>query len=268
MKKAISVNSEDIFNHLKVSCQLPNILESIITCKIIESKAAEIGLTINLKELQKASDNFRLSQQLQTIQDTEIWLQKHHLSLDDFEKLIYTNVLSQKLVEHLFSDRVEAHFYQHQLDYAGAAIYEVLLNDEDIAIELYCALEEEEISFHEVARQYIKKPDLRRAGGYRGILSRRELPAEISHAVFATNPPKLLKPITTSTGIYLILVEEIIQPKFNEQIRKQILGELFSQWLQTQMKDVEIEIDLNGEQIPLSNGKAKMTLPNGRMSRD
>ncbi|MDJ0532289.1 MAG: peptidylprolyl isomerase [Xenococcaceae cyanobacterium MO_207.B15] len=265
MKKAISVNSEDIFNHLKVSCQFPSILESIITCKIIESKAAEIGLTINLKELQKASDNFRLSQQLQTIQDTEIWLQKHHLSLDDFEKLIYTNVLSQKLVEHLFSDRVEAHFYQHQLDYAGAAIYEVLLNDEDIAIELYCALEEEEISFHEVARQYIKEPDLRRAGGYRGILSRRELPAEISHAVFAAHPPKLLKPITTSTGIYLILVEEIIQPQFNEQIRKQILGELFSQWLQRQMKDVEIEMDLNGEEIELYNGKANKEFSNGSM---
>ena len=247
MKKAISLSSEDIFNHLKVSCQLPTTLESIITCKIVESKAKEIGLTVNQKELQQASDNFRLSQQLHTIQDTEIWLQKHHLSLDDFENLIYTNVLSKKLVEHLFGDRVEAHFYQHQLDYAGAAIYEVLLDDEDIAIELYCALKDEEISFQEVARQYINEPSLRRAGGYRGILSRRELPAEVSHAVFSANPPKLLKPITTSRGIYFILVEEIIQPKFNEQIRKQILDELFSQWLQRQMKDVEIEIALGGD---------------------
>lgn len=265
MKITISVSSEDIFNHLKVSCQLPEILESMIICKIVESKAAEIDFKISLKELQQASDNFRLSQQLHTIEDTEIWLQKHHLSLDDFEKLIYTNVVSQKLVEHLFGDRVEAYFYQHQLDYAGAAIYEVLLDDEDIAIELYCALEEEEISFHEVARQYIKEPDLRRAGGYRGILNRRELPAEISHAVFAANPPKLLKPITTSRGIYLIFVEEIIQPKFNEQIRKQILGDLFAQWLERQMKDLEIEIDSNGEQIALSNGQANKALSNGSM---
>ncbi len=165
MKKSISVSCEDIFNHLTVSCQLPTILESIITCKIVESKTAEIGFTVNAEELQQASDNFRLSQQLRTIQDTKIWLQKHHLSLDDFENLIYTNVLSKKLVEHLFGDRVEAYFYQHKLDYAGVAIYEVLLDDEDIAIELYCALEDGEISFHEVARQYIKQPSLRRAGG-------------------------------------------------------------------------------------------------------
>ena len=263
MKKAISVSSEDIFNHLKVSCQLPTILETILTCKIVESKAIEAGFTINTKDLQQAADDFRLSQQLRTIEDTEIWLQKHHLSLDDFEKLIYTNLLSKKLVEHLFGDRVEAYFYQHQLDYAGAAIYEVLLDDEDTAIELYCALEDQEISFHEVARQYIKQPSLRRAGGYRGILSRRELPAEISHAVFSANPPTLLKPILTSTGVHLILVEEIIQPKFNAQIRKQILDELFSQWLQRQKKEVEIEIEVNAEQIPLSNGKAKMALSNG-----
>lgn len=263
MKKTISVSREDIFNHLKVSCQLPSTLESIITCKIIESKAADIGLTVNMEELQQASDNFRLSQQLRTIQDTKIWLQKHHLSLDDFENLIYTNVLSKKLVEHLFSDLVEAYFYQHQLDYAGAAIYEVLLDDEDIAIELYCALEDGEIGFHEVARQYIKQPSLRRAGGYLGILGRRELKAEISQAVFAANPPKLLKPITTSTGIHLILVEEIIQPEFNEQIRKQILGELFSQWLQKQMREINIETNLNANQIPLSQGKAEMALQNG-----
>ena len=256
MKKAISVSSEDIFNHLKVSCQLPTILEGVITCKIIENKAAEIGLTVDTEELQKAADNFRMSQKLRTIQDTQIWLQQNHLSLDDFETLIYTNLLSRKLVEHLFGDRIEAHFYQNQLDYAGAAIYEVLLDDEDIAIELYCALEDGEISFHEVARQYITQPSLRRSGGYRGILSRRELRPEISHAVFAANPPELLKPIITSNGIYLILVEEIIQPELNEQISTQILGELFSRWLQQQREEVEILPNFNSRSILSANGTA------------
>lgn len=258
MSKAININREDIFNHLKISCQLPTILEGVVTCKVIEHKAAEIGITVNTEDIQQAADNFRLTQRLRTIQDTQAWLQKHHLSLDDFEHLIYTNIVSKKLVEHLFDDRVEAWFYQHQLDYAGAAMYEVFLDDKDMAMELYCALREGEISFHEIARQYITEPSLRRSGGYRGIVNRKELKSEVSRAVFAANPPEFLKPIISSTGIHLILVEEIIQPELDDQIRKQILGDLFSQWLKQQTEKLEIRTNL-APTIPLSLNNKVLT---------
>jgi parvulin-like peptidyl-prolyl isomerase len=258
MNKSIDINREDIFDHLKISCQLPTILEGVITCKVIEHKAAEIGITVNTEDIQQAADNFRLTQRLRNIQDTHAWLQKHHLSLDDFERLIHTNIVSRKLVEHLFGDRVEAWFYQHQLDYAGAAIYEVFLDDQDIAMELYCALREGEISFHEIARQYIAEPSLRRSGGYRGIVSRKELKSQVSRAVFAANPPEFLKPIITTTGIHVILVEEIIQPKLDEQIRKQILGDLFSQWLKQQTEKLEIRINLDLK-TPLSFNSKVLT---------
>ena len=54
-----------------------------------------------------------------------------------------------------------------------------------------------------------------------------------------------MKPIITSTGIHLILVEEVIQPRLDEQIRKQILGDLFSQWLKQQTEKLEIRINLD-----------------------
>ncbi|AFZ35753.1 hypothetical protein Sta7437_2205 [Stanieria cyanosphaera PCC 7437] len=249
MNKAINICREDIFEHLKLSCQLSKILEGVMTCKIIQAKVTELGITLNSEELQQAADNFRLNQQLHTIEDTQAWLQRHHLSIDDFEYLIYTNTISRKLVEHLFGDRVEPFFYENQLNYAGVAMYEVILDDEDLAIELFFALQEGEINFQEIARQYTTQPSLRRSGGYRGIVSRRELKPEISAAVFAANPPQLLKPIITSYGVHLILVEEIIQPQLNEQLRIQILGDFFANWLKQQIEEAEIIIDLNNDNL-------------------
>lgn len=243
MKKEISVTSKDIFNRLRSSCQLPNIIEEVIAYKIIQDKAAEMGIKVSTDELQKAADDFRLAQQLSNVKNTQIWLQKHYLSLDDFENLIYIDIVSKKLIQTLFSDAVEPWFYQNRIDYVGAVIYEVFLDDRDVAMELFCALKEGEISFHEVARQYITQPALRRAGGYRGVVTRPELQSEISSAVFAANPPEFLKPIITSTGVHLILVEEIIEPELNEQMRTQILGELFSRWLKQQVQDLEIKTD-------------------------
>lgn len=46
---------------------------------------------------------------------------------------------------------------------------------------------------------------------------------------------EVLKPIVTSKGVHLILVEEIIQPELDDKLRFQILSDLFSGWLKHQI---------------------------------
>jgi hypothetical protein len=244
MQKVITISRDELLHHIKISCRIPTFIESIVTAKIITSAAETADIQVEPAELQQAADNFRLANNLLQADDTWLWLQKHHLSLDDFETLVYTNALAEKLAQHLFADKVEPWFYKHQLDYAGAVMYEIVFKDEDLALELFYALQEGEVDFPEVARQHIQDPTLRRCWGYRGIVRRGELKPEISAAVFASTPPQILKPIVASKGVHLILVEEIIQPQLSEQLQAQILSELFSDWLQQQSKQVEIVIHL------------------------
>jgi parvulin-like peptidyl-prolyl isomerase len=171
-------------------------------------------------------------------------LQQHLLSLDDFEYLLHIQALSEKLAEHLFADRVESHFYGNRLDYAGVVMYEVVLEDKDLAMELFYELQEGEITFQQIARKYVRDLSLRRAGGYRGIVRRSELKPEVSAAVFTARPPQLLEPIKTSRGFHLIVVEEIIQPKLDEQLQAQIINNLFSMWLKQQINEAQISVDL------------------------
>jgi parvulin-like peptidyl-prolyl isomerase len=245
MSKVLTVSREEILHQIKLSCQIPSVIEGIATRKILASTAAEVGIKVEPEELQIAADNIRLINNLRRTDDTWLWLQKHNLSLDEFEELVYTIVVSSKLAEHLFDDKVEPFFVEHQLEYAQAVIYEVILGDEDLAMELFYAVTEGEISFPELAHQYIQDTELRRTGGYRGTLSRKALRPEISAAVFAATPPQILKPIVTSKGVHLIWVEELIQPRLDELIRYKILSDLFSEWLKRQIEQFEIEIDLN-----------------------
>lgn len=247
MQRNISVSREEIFHQVKLSGQIPKLIEGVVTRKIIESAAAEADIKVEVEELQEAADIFRLAGQLHSTDDTWSWLKTNLLSLDDFEELIQINVLSQKLAEHLFEEQVESFFYENQLDYAGVVMYEVVLEDGDLAMELFYALSEGEVSFHEIARQYIQDLSLRRAGGYRGIMRRKDLRPEISSTVFAATPPQILKPIVTSKGKHLIWVEEIIQPQLDEELRDQILSYLFSEWLKQQIEQVKIAIPLPEE---------------------
>lgn len=243
MSKVINISQNEILHQIKLSCQIPTLVEGILTRKIVTSTAQEQGILAEPAELQQAADSFRLTNALANANETWLWLQKHSLSLDEFEALIYISVLSSKLAQHLFAQRVESFFVEHHLDYTQVVMYEIVLDDEDLALELFYAIAEGEMSFSEAARQYIQDKELSRCGGYRGRLHRSNLKPEIAVAVFSATPPQLLKPIVTSGGVHLILVEEFIQLQLDEQLRYKILWDLFSQWLKLQLEQFEVEID-------------------------
>ena len=245
MSQVIVISAEDILHQAQLALQIPTLIQGIVQRKIIATAAEEAGITIQTEDLQEAADRFRLLNKLESSEATWTWLQKYSLTLDDFEELVQLTLLSNKLAQHLFGDKVEPYFYENQLNYAGVVMYEVILDNEDLAMELYYGLIEEEISFSEVSHQYIQDKELRRCGGYLGTLSRQDLKPEIAAAVFASCPPQILKPVTTSKGVHLISVEEIIQPQLDDLLKAKILSSLFTQWLTKQAEQVKITINIS-----------------------
>nr|AVH79566.1 PpiC-type peptidyl-prolyl cis-transl isomerase [Nostoc sp. PCC 9448] len=245
MLSSITITLEDVLTQIKLSCKLPEIFDQIVTRKFITAAVTESGIKVETEELQKAADQLRLMNGLNSADDTWAWLEKNGLSLDDFEEIIYTNVISSKLATHLFADKVEPYFFANQLDYTGVIMYEVVLEDEDLALELFYAIKEGETSFYNVANQYIKDTELRRKCGYLGLVHRRDLKPEISAAVFANTPPQLLKPVVTSQGAHLILVEEIIQPTLNNRLQMQIMADLFAEYIKQNIEGIEVINKLN-----------------------
>jgi parvulin-like peptidyl-prolyl isomerase len=242
MSQIIHIDEQAIVNQVKLSGKIPETVEGIITRQVIDRAVKELGIEVTTEELQQGADQFRLINQLHSSEETYKWLEKHQISLDEFESTIQYNLVCFKLQMALFQDKVEPHFVEQKLDYLGAVIYEAILEDEDEAMELFYQIQGGETTFFEVARQHIKDLELRRKGGYRGTLYRKDLKPEISALIFAANPPELLKPITTSQGVHLIQVEEIIKPQLNARLSYQILSELFEQWIKQKTSEMQFQV--------------------------
>lgn len=238
MPEKIAISTEEIIQQIKFSRLMPEITKEIASRKIISDTATAENVVLSESEIQQAADSFRLQNNLSSSQATLNWLEKYSLSIEEFEQLVYYNSLSLKLAQHLYSDRVEAYFYEHQLDYTEAVIHEIVLADFDLGMELFYGIQEQEFSFWDVAHQYIQEPELRYSSGYRGCLKRNQLKPEISMAVFAANPPQVLKPIVVNKQTYLIFVSQITQPKLDSKMRYLIVSDLFNQWLQEQVKQL------------------------------
>jgi parvulin-like peptidyl-prolyl isomerase len=224
--------TEDFLKEIKLSLQLPHLTETIRINKIIAEAAEEKGIKPDAVALQEAADQIRVNHNLKSAAETYAWLEKYDLSIDDFEELALRDCLRHQLAEHLFADKIEPYFVQHKLDYISAVIYEVVFDDEDLAMESYYALQAGEVTFPQVAHRFIQDEELRRVGGYLGPKRRAELNIDISVAVFSAKAPEILKPIMTTQGLSLILVEEVIVPTFDNQLRHKILLFFLDEWLQ------------------------------------
>jgi parvulin-like peptidyl-prolyl isomerase len=143
--------------------------------------------------------------------------------------------VAEQLAHRLFDDKIDRYFHQNILDYTYAAIYEIVIEERDLAMELFYSLQEGDLSYAAVANQYLPDIEQRRRGGYVGMVSRKQLRPEVSAAVFAGKPPQLIKPVTTAVGVHLIYVEDIVQPELNDRLRSQILVDMFESWIQQEV---------------------------------
>jgi parvulin-like peptidyl-prolyl isomerase len=235
MIEVSSITDVDILNEVRLSGQWGKLQKSIAARRMLQQIAAEKGVEVTEAELQKAANELRQYYNLQKAEDTWAWLENHGLTLDLFEEMIHTTILRNKLANSLFVHQVDAYFASHQLDFTEVALYEVMIEDEDLALELFFSLKEREITFFEMARHYIQDKELSRKGGYRGCLKRMDLSPAIAAAVFAAKPPQILAPIKTSQGTHLILVDEIVQPDLTPELHRQIIEMLFTSWLAQQI---------------------------------
>jgi parvulin-like peptidyl-prolyl isomerase len=240
MMSLITITKNDLLQHIKCSYRVPEMVAEMVKIKIIVNKAEELQIKIDNEDLQKAADIVRVANGMQTAQDTWSWLKKHDLSLDDFEENIFVTLISSQLANHLFEEKIEKHFVENTLNYYGAVIREIVFENEDLAMEYFFSIKEDEISFFEVAYKYIKDIDLKRKCGYRGLLNKKQLKPEISASIFSASPPCLLNPIKTNLGFHLIFVEEIIKPTLDDKLRAFIVSELFTDWLEKELGKIDM----------------------------
>lgn len=237
------VSNQDLLHQIKITGKIPELLHGIFQQRVLEISAKELNLEISEEEIQTGADQFRVANRLETVAATQQWLDDRLLSMEDFEWLIRTNLLAPKIAQKMFFDHTAPYFYQHVLDYASAVIYEIVVDDENLAFELFHAIQEGDMTFGEAAKSYGQDPESQRRGGYVGTVMRQNMIPEVSAAVFASKSPEVLEPIVVGSQVHLILAEEVVKPALTSELQEQIMWQLFQGWLEEQISVCRSELE-------------------------
>ena len=248
---ALEVNGEevslaDVLRLAKLRGELQFLLDAV-DAALIEQAARERKLSATDDELQQAADDFRIANELHTVEATERWLEEKRLTFEVWESLLERGLIRQKLREALTASKVEQHFVENRLAFDSASISHLIVHDEGVARELRAQIVEDGADFHALARLYSTDEATRLAGGYAGRIKRTEMEASVEASVFGAQPGKIIGPIKTDEGWQIIKLESLHPATLDENLRETLKSELFDEWLSERRRKARINILLLAE---------------------
>jgi len=232
------ISGEDIFASLHRRGQLLPLFRGVAIEALIVAAAGRAGLTVSDQELQAASEQFRRKLGLQSAEKTRDWLADERLSVEQFERRIELDVLTEKFRDYLLAEFGERHYQLNARAMAPVKLRRITQSSLSEARELFVQIQEEGADFAELARRLCQDPHARQTGGDLGVLLRQQLRTEIGDTIFSTKEGAITRPMHGPDGYEIYLVEQFPTPTFDDMTQAAVREELFRNFISLQLREV------------------------------
>lgn len=253
-----SVNGEEItedeLNESLTTQYGTEVLDTLITNKIIELEAKELGVSVSEEELQKEYDEYA-SQYGGEDALLEL-LDSYGMDVDDVKKDMETYLLTFKVMEDdlgITEEEIKTYFEENKETYGQAAEVEashILVEDETTAQEVIDKLNAGG-DFAELAKEYSTDTANNEDGGNLGYFGTGEMAEAFETAAFAMEVGEVSsEPVETEYGFHIIKVTDKIEGKeavFDEvkdTVYQDLLAakvnEQYSTWVTEKMSEYDI----------------------------
>jgi parvulin-like peptidyl-prolyl isomerase len=227
-----TITSTDIIPLLTRYRMMPQLLRENVIDQAIES------IECSSEEIENACQQFRQQQQLTSETDLQLWLERHQISQAELAVLATRSLRIEKFKQATWGHKLESYFLtrKSQLD---RVIYSVLRVDSyEIACELYYRIAEGEQTFAELARQYSQGPEAI-TGGMTGPIEMSRPPQVVAQLLAMSQPGQVWTPIQLGSHYLILQLEQFFPARLDEAMRQFLLDELFENWLQTQLAELQ-----------------------------
>jgi parvulin-like peptidyl-prolyl isomerase len=232
---AQAVSPAQIVAFLKSTLQYKSICQSILQQSVIEQVAQERALAIDPTIVQKAGEQQRIELRLERATDALAWLADQQITPQDWERGLVAKLLRDRLIDNLFALEIEKRFAENRLNYDRVVLYQIVVEQPELAQELFYRIEASEASFFDLAYQFDCDTERRMRSGFEGVIQRWQLQPAVASAVFNAQPGELVGPIQTSLGYHVMWVRECLPAELSDNLRQELLEGLFQEWIQGEL---------------------------------
>lgn len=226
----------DILSKLASYRMLPQLRRE----SIIDRAIASVSYTE--AELSAALAQFYVQNQLTDDTKLQAWLEHHSMSQEFLETVFVLRLLKIEKFKHQeWNHQLDSYFLERKLAFEQAIFSLIRVEEAGVARELYYRLQEEEESFAELARKYSLGSEAKN-NGLIDKVRLSDLDLRLAQILYTSQPGQVLSPIQIEDIWVIVRLESYFPARLNEEMRQYLLNELFEQWLQKQLKELEFNI--------------------------
>lgn len=220
---------EELLSHLRTYQMLPQLLRELIIDRAIAP------IECSSEEVETAKKEYLTQNRLTDPKRVQAWLQYNRLNQEEFEKIAIRRYKLNKFKQETWGAKVESYFLQRKRD-LDQVVYSLLrTKDNNMATELYFRLQNGEANFEELAKKYSEGPEAETRGivGPVPVTTPNE---KVSKMLLSSEVGQLWPPVRIGEWSIIVRLEKLISAQLDEQTRQKLINELFSKWLEEEVK--------------------------------
>ena len=224
--------TEEIVSLLRKYRLLPQIAREIIIDQTLESIEVDPG------QINQARINFYQSNQINNPERLEQWLKANAMMEEHLEYILLRDLKMEKFKKQTWGDQLESYFLQYKERFDQVVYSLIRTKDKDLAKELYFRLSEGERTFGELAKEYSQGNESS-TGGLIGPIELNSPHPTIAKMLNQLQIGQISLPIVVEEWIIIVRLEKYISAELNENMQQRLLGELFQNWLNQQLQEIQ-----------------------------
>jgi peptidylprolyl isomerase len=237
------IGIEQVVRIWKLTGQFESLVEQFVRDRLTVRAARKHGLRIAPEEIQERADRYRRVKGLHRAADTNRYLDRLGVSLDEFEAFVADDLYQEKMMEQVCSRKaVEQYFALNSPRFDAIEVSHIVLDAEGKAKEMVSLLRDEPDCFAEMAREH-SISSTRGQGGVIGKVLRGSLKTDVEAKVFNAAVGDVLGPFASADrSFYEIFMVTAKRPAaLDEDTAAEIRRLLREEWLAARAHEHVIE---------------------------
>ncbi|MEM9244764.1 MAG: peptidylprolyl isomerase [Cyanobacteria bacterium P01_F01_bin.153] len=248
------IPTADLLELLSQYQLMPHFLRGIAIDKVI----ADIELSE--EEKLKALYDFRSHNKLISDEDLAQWQRENNMPHERLDEIATRPVKLEKFKQETFSKKLENYFME-QKGRLDKVVYSLIrVTDEGLAQEIYYRIEEGEASFADMAQEYSEGPESKTQGILGPVPINQPHPF-IAKMLSVSQPGQLWAPRAIANWFIIVRLEQAIPAQLDDNMRRQLLNEMFDLWLRQQVEALGEPTVVNESGAPIEDSPASESLP-------
>jgi parvulin-like peptidyl-prolyl isomerase len=239
-----AVGVEEFMRVLKLTGQFDQLLDQFVRDRLTARSARQAGIQVSASEIQERADQFRKEHGLHRASDTNKYLDRMRVTLEEFEAFITDTLYQEKMLQEVCGEQaVQGYFKLNSPRFDSIELSHVVLDSEARAREMMAVLEDDPGSFEEMAREH-SIAATRSKGGLIGKVLRGALRPEVEAKVFAAAAGALLGPFATADAktLEIFRVNARHPGHLDDETANEVRRLLRAEWLRARVQEHVVEL--------------------------